>query len=198
MICGCAICGAWVRQWFLCAACRDRIFQGVEPRTRHFPEFVSKSLFSWRPNGISALDAVMAALKRKSDADFWRPFAVSLTLYYGQLSSKTTLVPVPSLRENHALGLAKALQSIHGCQLVDGLQVTRRIELKNLNRLEREQQLFKLENSCRDYRDVVIVDDIVTTGATARAAFQALGRPQSCQVWCLSDRRPCGERRPLL
>ena len=33
-----------------------------------------------------------------------------------------------------------------------------------------------------------IVDDVTTTGATVRAAWEALGRPRNCSVWCLANR----------
>ncbi len=45
----------------------------------------------------------------------------------------------------------------------------------------------------------IFADDIITTGATARAAHKALGTPKHFEVWVLAQRAlSCGASRDLL
>jgi predicted amidophosphoribosyltransferase len=48
-------------------------------------------------------------------------------------------------------------------------------------------------------KTLVFVDDVLTTGATARAAWKTLGKPRDFAVWTLAQRSlACGEARDLL
>lgn len=102
-------------------------------------------------------------------------------------------VPVPGPRPNHALGLAAALGRVLGHPVADVLAKCHSGRQKARSREGRAGIRFEFKGAtlCTDYRSVVIVDDVVTTGATATAAHDALLGPKNCEVWCLMDRRPC-------
>jgi len=40
----------------------------------------------------------------------------------------------------------------------------------------------------KTFTNVIFVDDVITTGATARAAWLSLGRPERFVVWSLARR----------
>lgn len=43
-------------------------------------------------------------------------------------------------------------------------------------------------HGCRAQKTVVFVDDVITTGSTAMAAYMALGDPENFEVWTLASR----------
>lgn len=108
-----------------------------------------------------------------------------------QVSSNTTYIfPCGRLGEpDHAAlfaeGLAQALGgNMKDLQRIDqpqeGSQKQKDVEAR------REIQFLPPQNALTD--SVIFVDDIITSGATAQAAYEALGRPKHYQVWTLASR----------
>ncbi len=179
----------------LCLACAGRLFEYRDPRIRSERGLDVRSLFAWRPNDHRAYAWIIKSLKGRDDKEPWLELA--LWMVNGFSSGATpihiprTLIPIPSRGPNHALGFAKALSHWTGWPVENNLILPHKRQQKRLSRKARQSARFEREN-CKDFSHVAIVDDIVTTGATALAAHHALGRPANCEVWCLMDRRPCG------
>jgi len=174
----------------LCAYCAEQLYALREPATRTERDLNVHSLFAWRKDGWPALRTLAKKLKGKDDPEPWLELALWMVQAKGENPArKRRLVPVPSVGPNHALGWARALSQWTGWPVEDSLRTTSVTENKHLSRAGRRQRRFS-GGPCTKYTEVVIVDDIVTTGATAVAAYQALGRPRNCEVWCLMDRRP--------
>lgn len=189
----------------LCDHCREQLWTRRSPIVRMQNGYVIRSLFGWNKGDPPGLKWWVHSLKYKEHEGFWRdPAHWALTLLQGSHFMDTLVVPVPTssrANPNHARGFARSLATFGSWTMMDLLECDGKPapRQKRLGRTERWARRFIMtQTPDRSYSRKLIVDDVVTTGATVEAAFQALGRPPGCEVWCLLDRRPCGAPQPLL
>ncbi|MGE4130635.1 MAG: ComF family protein [Bdellovibrionales bacterium] len=164
---------------------------------RHRSGWSAKSLFRWKPGGELCYPKLLYALKRQKEPRHWTEFAAWMAQSWGPIEN-TWIVPLPG---EHALGLARALQIFLSAPLGCFLsKIQAGPEQKERGKgARREVRLYaQVPKNCRLYTNVLLVDDVITTGATAQAAFEALGRPRNCQLWCLMDRLSCDASPALL
>jgi predicted amidophosphoribosyltransferase len=193
MLFACAICKGLTRA-ALCLHCAERLFARQEPVHREEKGFAISSLFTWERDGWLGLRWWIAALKQREDPRFWREPAIWALDTFAIPKRPPVLLPIPSTHaRNHALGFARALALQTGWTVLDDVLTipAQNQNQKKLDRFARQRRTYGLSRQVPLYQPLIVIDDVITTGATARAAFQALKRPKYMQVWCLMDRRPC-------
>lgn len=152
------------------------------------------SLFEWRNDRIgeviyalkggvraSAFDRLAGEFSvRRSSAGFVGPGVI------------VPSPPRPGQRLDHAVVWASALARLWGFPLENALSRMSNDQQKLLSVSERSRkELDLLKNRkglVNDGERIIFADDVYTTGATARAAYEALGRPSKFEVWTVACR----------
>ncbi len=159
---------------------------------RTLPVF-TQSLWSWNDLNEGISRRIVYGMKGHSDPETWRPLAatfLSLTLSHPK---DACLIPMPSKRSSegdHAFGFASALHELTGLPIEACLFSPPQPHQRSQSRLERRKiRIIKKKRLSKVYGGYILVDDVITSGATLQAAYKALKRPAGTQAWCLMDRR---------
>lgn len=194
----CPVCTRWQWRRALCVSCAEALWTRIEVTVREEAGYSTRSLFAWRREEPLALAWWLHALKRKEHDFFWREAALWSLHVHPVSREPLTIIPMPSRHlRNHARGFAQALAVRTGWPMAEPLRERTSQVQKQLGREARQARELDAEEGFAARR-VLLVDDVITTGATLRAAYRALGAPPVTHVWCLADRRPCGTRAALL
>lgn len=173
----------------LCLDCQRRL---ERDRFTDPTEFWQERIFAWG-SYTDTLKRTIAALKYDRQPELGTLLGEELArswLNTGLYRGKLTVIPIPMhLEKQQQRGYNQAeLISRAFCQITGdahqprGLQRIRATEaLFGLSPQQREQtltQAFEIGKRIHQNRPVLLIDDIYTTGATARAAIQVLHRHQ--------------------
>ncbi len=110
-----------------------------------------------------------------------------LSQYFSHFAHETFPIYFPSKGpKDHAFQWAYSLAKRTGAEMRP-IQKKTQFKQSLSGRQGRKSVLFYPQVSSNRY--VVLADDIVTTGATATACYQALGRPRNMTVWSLFYRK---------
>jgi predicted amidophosphoribosyltransferase len=151
------------------------------------------SLFTWRKE--RQIESLIYALKDGGLEDAFDRLAMT---FLNQLESRPRLqdhlfIPSPARapgRCDHAFEWARALAKFTGGRMEAPLLRKSQEPQKRLRREERMEKKMSLSKdlSLISKGPVIFVDDVITTGATAYAAHEALQRPQNFETWTISCR----------
>ena len=169
-----------------------------------------RSLFHWKPGESDLLSNLILNLKGAGASMAWDFYAASFAQKYVPalpVGRRLRLVPAPSKTggPDHATLFAQALARHCGAEFCPCLRKISQASQRGGSRGDRaliEMELVEKNTVMpEDWSEVlwIFVDDIVTTGSTARAAELALGRPPHFEVWVLAERSlSCGASTDLL
>lgn len=173
---------------WLCLSCLSELYERLEMGQRDLSFGVEHHyLFSWRPGDLF-LSRVAMSLKGGRSHEGFRWLAL---WFYTHLHFQPQKLAYPSPGPwDHSQALAKALaQELKASVVTTPLYKAQPWVRQRRGSRQARRGLSMKKTQNDNSQAVVIVDDILTTGETARACFEALGRPQFCQVWTLFHRK---------
>ncbi|WP_157684644.1 phosphoribosyltransferase [Bdellovibrio bacteriovorus] len=169
-----------------------------------------RSLYRWVPGRSDILSRLILWLKGSRQKEAWHYYAKEMSRNYCETlprNFKIYVVPAPSKKgqTDHAMLWAQGLSQALGAELLPCLRKTGQYAQRGADRGTRaliEMELIENNTDTVDFESQILwifADDIVTTGATARSAHIALGRPANFQIWALAQRSlSCGASKDLL
>lgn len=175
------------RELHLCAVCEEQLNQWRTSRAHQlrWPEqnIPVYALFDWPETTALRVSQIVQSQKggvrpalSKVLAQEIFAFAVSRGLRISD--SAIVAVPVGDHAKDHAVLLAEAVSGFLDLPVVKLTNPAPKTKMKELSRGQREQKTLVSDVKITAKSSVIFVDDVLTTGSTARAAFNALGRPK--------------------
>ena len=187
----CAYCGFfWEPIDIFCNTCWQKLsFQKTKD-----PAFLAKnvsfktySLYAWSFGEEKLLKNLIYSLKGGGLSEVFGYLAYEMSLHFHDSLKPEVFLCAPGKKEDHSESLAKALAGIWKVPYYKIFYKTKKVRQKNQKRSERAKLAFKVKTFNQEIltKNIVFVDDLQTTGATALAAYQALGKPAYFQSWVL-------------
>lgn len=166
--------------------------------------------YEWNPEESDILSTFFLSLKGSRSETSWQelaPLFVQRRLSRETVNLPMRIVPAPSStgQMDHAFFWGQALAKQLQAELVSCLVKTQKNHQRGASRRQRQRLRIdvdeKYSDLLKDPTEVlwIFTDDILTTGSTAHAAYEALGCPPHFEVWVLGRRSlACGASRYLL
>lgn len=196
----CPHCGSFFpRNSLFCYPCEKDLLHRCRSKENNQIYFQKKaipiiSLFDWIPNESRKLSLLITLLKNgqpESAFKFYSRMLANELIKYNLPDA--VIVPAPAKNpelKDHAFVLAKSLSEQLQLPMKSILlRPEGHAEQKELGRSERFKKELLNPEKFSTSKTLIFIDDVVTTGATAVAAYKALSRPQSFLVCCLASRR---------
>ena len=201
----CLHCGSMNRVYGgLCNWCNRQLLKNTTSFTGRAHDLEIHAFFHWHQRESDVLSKLLLHLKGpQSDWDYWGQKWSELweeglgRMSYGA-KSKYILIPAPRQgdKPDHALKFCKALSLSTGLEMEDCLRLKTSRSQKKMSMNDRSrdwgENIYALQNTNiqRPGKRLILVDDIVTTGATALESFKALNYHGKKTVFSLARRAP--------
>lgn len=196
-----------------CHSCYQGLRSAYGPRLGiRFDPVKTSYLFQWSPWASDSLSQLLIEMKGTKNKSAWTFYALEFWRAYCAenkfiIPQQSLLVPAPAkslYSLDHAGLFCKALSEVSGLPRMPLLMRTSSsVDQKMKNKIQRRQ--IKIEIHEKISREsvgpyhIILVDDVLTTGATALAAKQSLLGVKSFEVWALASRSlSCGNPLNLL
>ncbi len=181
----CSFCGSfWGLTDVLCEVCWERLERAVLQERNQIlasHRYVVRALFLWQHRDQELIKNVLYALKEGWSLEVFQKLAGMIATPFPK---DAILVPAPG--RNHAKAWAKAVGDSFGLEIFDILVPTDFEKQKRKSKTQRHNiQMTANVSLGKESRRVIFMDDVITTGATATAAYRALGEPKKFEVCCI-------------
>jgi predicted amidophosphoribosyltransferase len=177
---------------FFCNVCSQEIEKHKTPT--HYsiyktPEILIRPLYLWTEKESIVKDLIHG-LKGGTPWPVLKKLSLELSQRY-VADRESVIIPVPSSKvgeKDHAYLMAKIISEDQDLEFWNGLEwKNKKRNQKFLNKTQRFENQMKIIIKPPQKR-VILIDDLVTTGATAMAAYKAFKGLNQIEVWSLACR----------
>lgn len=202
----CPICGQFFSVVnFTCQSCQEKLFCSINFCKAEIDlPFPVYSLWTWGKLDYS-ISFLLYALKGGGHSCFYKKVAKECFFRSSFLKREIIFIPAASREKklDHAGCFAKALADIFFSQFLNILCRVKNKKQKRLSKLERRANSIILKNTKFkntpttqsdtnlakwNNKNIIFVDDVLTTGSTALSAYKALNCPKFFTVLVLAYR----------
>jgi predicted amidophosphoribosyltransferase len=148
------------------------------------------SLYTWYDQFDSVIRPLIYGLKGGLIQKPWEHFAQDLIFkrnLLGRNAAEAIVLPPRQNKRDHAWFWAKAIGEFLNIPVLDCLESEDRTQKRLSLNLRKNRQMNRIGPDINQLK-LIFVDDTITSGATARAAYEALGSPENFEVWTLVAR----------
>ena len=209
----CCICRSSVPPVFwLCADCWKKLrgfYLSSEDIVREQEGLTHVRLLDWNRENDLFIRLFLNSLKKGGSSFIFDQIALAflrriIQAYPLSLDTNALLIPAPANSQrnfrDHAFCLASAFSRFTGLAIQNPLSRCFSLDQrgqaqKQKDRQERKTVHFYVKGKVNSQK-IIFVDDILTTGATAQAAFQALKEPGSFIIFTLAWRSEVFHHQP--
>lgn len=205
----CGGCGRWKSEGIevFCQSCLRGLFNERRLRCEVIELKNGKKIklhyfYLWCPNNDKLIRQLVYALKGNWSNSAYRSVLSTPTELNSLVARLKGYVIVPSpppigVERDHATGLGHYLAGIVGLPIAHALLRETNESQKKLNLSQRRIKKMKAIKGQKALPKVLLVDDVVTSGSTVEAAYEALGQPPRFEVIALAYRaKLTGKRGP--
>lgn len=194
----CANCGSlWGSIGVLCKFCWKALLSQMNLQVLPLPHFNVYFLLLWTESNAKVVGKLIYSLKGGGLQEGFQQLA-EVFVYLARWQSQSVLVPAPAkvpFASDHAFRWAQCLSAEAAFPVKNILfRQSTQIQKESSKKERANVKIGSIGGSGCAKSNIIFVDDVLTTGSTAQAAYEVLGKPENFAVWCLAYRPLLAEK----